>query len=676
MSDPDDKRSSPNSVFLIGGAGLWLMAAAINQQGVGGYLRFIAAWAVCGAVILSVKSWWQWLWARRLWILVPAILALWIWIAGTYSLPRDLFVIAVSTALAIILFPDARSRVAALARRQEQPVSAFPLQTLFQLCWLILAWTLVSAADRFFESGAIERRGKAVTSAMPEAWRGLRVGMALSGGGYRAAIMHAGVLDEIAALGAPVTHLSSVSGGSIIGAFVAAGGAPSDFVEAVKNGRFRFFRDLTWIWNALLLPAPLHIPILDIDAWPFGNVSRVQVQADLVDRVLLGGAAANDPKQLPGPQLIMNGTDLRYGLSVGFMRSGVLFTGPVTTAKAMAAAIGTPTTAEDLPPAFYRYDETAKLEALKSLSQQVAVSGAFPGAFAPTEIQFSVPKPGRPRDQRRKLNLALVDGGVRDNLGINALLVADLLSRKPSAPSASGMWFRDNLDEDWSLDLILVSDGGQALQSASEISAIGSVFRAVDLNGLETGVLRMLPAGGTPRIEVLSSVSTFSFTPDQILSGVSPDDLRDKPDQFFIGKSVDLDTLAYMARLIPERAKVAPLLERFDAARREWAVHGGSFPINCVTQGDDAASRLGCARSAIVRAVGADIWRTFETFRQTPTLQDNFSRQAADEIYRLGQYLVRFHWNEIRTTLSAAAEARRVKEATGDAPGNGPAPRP
>ena len=58
------------------------------------------------------------------------------------------------------------------------------------------------------------------------------------------ALRQSAVLQELAALGIPVTNIASASGGSIIGVFVAHDGDPADFVEAVKNGRFRFKREL------------------------------------------------------------------------------------------------------------------------------------------------------------------------------------------------------------------------------------------------------------------------------------------------------------------------------------------------------------------------------------------------------------------------------------------------
>lgn len=52
------------------------------------------------------------------------------------------------------------------------------------------------------------------------------MGIALSGGGYRAALMQASVLDALESLGVRIDFISSVSGGAIISSFNAIAGRP------------------------------------------------------------------------------------------------------------------------------------------------------------------------------------------------------------------------------------------------------------------------------------------------------------------------------------------------------------------------------------------------------------------------------------------------------------------
>ena len=118
---------------------------------------------------------------------------------------------------------------------------------------------------------ALPRNGGVLRpAAMPAEFDSVRVGVALSGGGYRAALVHAGVVDALGQLGVPVTHLSSVSGGSIIGSFLSVGGSPKDFLQAVAAGRFRMTRDLMAVQNLLRLPSPARAPTRRPSAsrWP------------------------------------------------------------------------------------------------------------------------------------------------------------------------------------------------------------------------------------------------------------------------------------------------------------------------------------------------------------------------------------------------------------------------
>jgi hypothetical protein len=60
-------------------------------------------------------------------------------------------------------------------------------------------------------------------------YAGPRVGIALSGGGYRAALFHAGVIQELEEFQIHSNVMSTVSGGSIFGAFMHAVAAHKSF---------------------------------------------------------------------------------------------------------------------------------------------------------------------------------------------------------------------------------------------------------------------------------------------------------------------------------------------------------------------------------------------------------------------------------------------------------------
>jgi hypothetical protein len=657
---------SAKAAWAVGGwVFAWLTLMAVIQRGFGGYLAvFVAMFAIVVLGLLS-GAFSRWLWSVRAWVTVPAALAVWIWFAGSYSYIRDIVMILLATAATVLAFPTTRQWAWSLrARLRGMPGPHVALRTTarFQLCWLLLSWLLVSIADQWAEAGRIPIRGNVVAPAsMPDPWKGLRVGLALSGGGYRAAMMHAGVLHELQQHGVPVTHLSTVSGGSIIGAFMAAGGAPSDFAEAVKRGRFRLTRDLTWTWNALRLPAPLHVPWLEIDAWPFGNFSRIDVQANLIDRVLLGGMPADDRAHLTGPELIVNMTDLRYGLSVGFTKDGVLLFGPIAHSYMQQFHQQAAITIHDLPyDIYYGPGTSANSGQLSKLSRRVALSGAFPGAFPNTEFDLSIPSVGGARaSPPLHLKLALADGGIRDNLGLNAMQMLDFSARTQGDRTERGA-SGNPVDARWQLDLILVSDGGKALQAPSELSALGSISRAIDLNGLETGALRGIPNDGKPPIQMLSYLSSLTFSPELVVAGRTMDEFRDHPEAFLA--RIDDKTLLSIADLNPDQNAAKPVVSEFEKAQANPNRDRKSRSRDCVTGSSDPVVVFACARIKLERLVAGDIWQTTSVFRETPTLQDHFSANQADAIFRFGRYLVRLKWPCIRQKLDEAATSAERRE--------------
>lgn len=171
--------------------------------------------------------------------------------------------------------------------------------------FLLLTWVFISAADIWLRpSSAFEPR-----PAPPPGSGGgplpSRVAVALSGGGYRAALFHAGVLSELDRLGVRVQAVSLVSGGSIIGSFYAVGGRPSDFLAAVKGGRFNLKREFLNFFNV----------------WRF---SRSEVQANMLDRVFFDGVRhADTPK--PGlPELMVCTTDVAAAEMIGITPRSVI----------------------------------------------------------------------------------------------------------------------------------------------------------------------------------------------------------------------------------------------------------------------------------------------------------------------------------------------------------------
>jgi hypothetical protein len=136
-----------------------------------------------------------------------------------------------------------------LARRDGEAAGQFRQAVALSLLPLLLAWIVNSTAYRVYdeldsrlrqagvdESAWLERRDGR-TQVLATADRTLAI--ALSGGGYRAAAVHAGMLSVLEAAALPVEYLSTVSGGSIVGAAYAAGMSADDFrgrIRATKPG--------------------------------------------------------------------------------------------------------------------------------------------------------------------------------------------------------------------------------------------------------------------------------------------------------------------------------------------------------------------------------------------------------------------------------------------------------
>lgn len=154
--------------------------------------------------------------------------------------------------------------------------------------WLVL-WALISGGDALLDRGAIRKPILAtVATSNQSSWPTARVGVALSGGGYRAALYHASVMQVLDSLRVPMTAVSTVSGGSLLGSFYATGGRPEDFLAAMQARRFNSKRELLHVQTIVPLIVSSRILGTRYSLWPGANYDRTDVQADMLDRVYLG----------------------------------------------------------------------------------------------------------------------------------------------------------------------------------------------------------------------------------------------------------------------------------------------------------------------------------------------------------------------------------------------------
>ena len=204
-----------------------------------------------------------------------------------------------------------------------------------------------------------------------------RIGLALSGGGFRAAAFHLGVMQALQALGLldKLDLISCVSGGSIAGGCLAA-----NWGDPAALDRLDMYLRTKSIAVASVIGG-----VLD----PFET--RLDKLARTYDRDLFSGKRLSALRT--GPRVYFNATNLATGNLFFFVAGGG------RDEEMGEHELGT-TGATDFP-----------------LSRAVAASSAFPPVFPPLRLDPDVYPPGAAVEY-----VTLTDGGVYDNMGINPLL--------------------------------------------------------------------------------------------------------------------------------------------------------------------------------------------------------------------------------------------------------------
>jgi predicted acylesterase/phospholipase RssA len=245
------------------------------------------------------------------------------------------------------------------------------------------------------------------------------IGLALSGGGSRAAAFHRGTLQglaEIEFLG-DVDVVSTVSGGSLFGAAwvhsVATGEALETFLGRMeKELREGFVARSLLSWHSLRIPFP--------------GFTRTELMARRFDEIFFEGMTLGELPERPA--LCLNATVLNTGQVGRLGRDGF-------ETRARRPPRKHPVPLPTLPmPGF-------------PLSRAVAASAAFPIGLAPVPLRFGsdLPDEWRRGTELEGLRaLELTDGGVIDNLGVQALLGAGRFGRwdfvVSDAGSRPGLW--------------------------------------------------------------------------------------------------------------------------------------------------------------------------------------------------------------------------------------------
>lgn len=205
-----------------------------------------------------------------------------------------------------------------------------------------------------------------------------RIGLALSGGGFRAAAFHLAVFRKLASMGIlwKVDLLSCVSGGSIAGGFLAANWNKTDALDRLEQ----FLRTRSLAVSSFLKGL----------VNPFS--SRLEKLADGYDEHLYAGLTLNGLGS--GPRLYLNATNLSTGNMFFFVTGGGK---PAEMGEHETGVVP----AGDFP-----------------LCKAVAASSAFPPVFPPLKLDKSI------YNAAGVDYVTLTDGGVYDNLGVNPVFRA------------------------------------------------------------------------------------------------------------------------------------------------------------------------------------------------------------------------------------------------------------
>jgi predicted acylesterase/phospholipase RssA len=226
-----------------------------------------------------------------------------------------------------------------------------------------------------------------------------RIGLAFSGGGFRATLFHLGMVRLLreANILPGVTHVTSVSGGSVFAAHLVLNwhrytGSLKEFDDAAAE-LIRFVR--LDVRNRVMRRYPLALPLRALRRLAFLGTARQLTRTGLLEyhyeKYLYGNTCLF---QLPErPRLFILATNLSEGCLCAFTRDGLLVQ-------------------RRQPGKLFRFDRIHT--GLATLPMAVTASSAFPGFFPPLELNGH----DVGADPGRFGRLAFTDGGIYDNLGV------------------------------------------------------------------------------------------------------------------------------------------------------------------------------------------------------------------------------------------------------------------
>jgi NTE family protein len=268
------------------------------------------------------------------------------------------------------------------------------------------------------------------------------IGIALSGGGFRAMLFHAGALARMNELGllSRAQRISSVSGGSIMSGHLAL--AWSKLGNADANGKFANFK--TTIVEPILAFSRQKIDVVDALTGLLPWTSASEQVSQSYEKYLFGTKTLQDTPD--SPRFIFCATNLQTGVLWRFSKP---YAGDYVVGR-----LDKPT----IP-----------------VSHAVAASSAFPPVLSPFVLQLApgsfadwptVPGPDAGHIDGFRSRVILSDGGVYDNHGVEPIIKRYLTN--------------------------FVSDGGAPFERASDLHTdwISQLRRLLDVTDNQVRALR------------------------------------------------------------------------------------------------------------------------------------------------------------------------------------------
>ena len=206
-----------------------------------------------------------------------------------------------------------------------------------------------------------------------------RIGLALSGGGFRAAAYHLGTFRKLKEYGLldKIDLFSCVSGGSIAGAFLCLNWNNPNVLDELE----------AYLSTRSIAVSSFIGGVLN----PFG--SRLDALAASYDNHLFHDATMD--RLSSGPRIYLNSTNLSTGNMFFYVAGG------------------------GLPEEMGEHELGQTSSSSQKISNAVAASSAFPPIFPPRMVSESEFPNGETEF------VTLTDGGVYDNLGVNPLMRMD-----------------------------------------------------------------------------------------------------------------------------------------------------------------------------------------------------------------------------------------------------------